>query len=131
MVSSDLLQFQLLVDYARFWREIIKSVISSFQKFHFSHSEKKIGKLFSYKMIVQPKEFSLFVSIGTFLTNYDVTNRKLKYVVTYSIARKQTEWERHIPMEATILNGKDFWKKTLLRWLNGKSHSMSCITFGA
>ena len=38
----------------------------------------------------------LSVSIGTFLTNYDVTYRKLQFV------QKQTKTERNTPLEASI-----------------------------
>ena len=41
----------------------------------------------------------LSFSFGTFLTYYDVTNRKLKYVLTSSIVQKLTKWERNTPME--------------------------------
>ena len=47
------------------------------------------------------KALRLCVSNGTFLTNYDVTNRKLKPTKTYSIVRKQTKWERNIATETT------------------------------
>ena len=50
---------------------------------------------------VPPKEKLLSFSIGNFLTYYDVTNRKLQYILTHSIVQKQTLWERNIPMEIT------------------------------
>ena len=53
------------------------------------------------KMIVPPKIMLLSFSIGTFLPNYDVTNRKLYYTLTYSIVWKRTKWEWNIPMETT------------------------------
>ena len=40
--------------------------------------------------IVPPKEMLLSFSIGTFLTNYDITDRKLYYTLFYSIVQKQT-----------------------------------------
>ena len=43
------------------------------------------------KYKVSPKELLLSVSIGTFLTNYDVTKRKLLYILTYSTVQKRTE----------------------------------------
>ena len=36
-----------------------------------------VPNTYNHKIIVLPKELWLFVSIGTFLTNYDVSNRKL------------------------------------------------------
>ena len=53
------------------------------------------------KIIVLPKELSLSVSIGTFLTNYDITNIKLKLIILYSIVQKRTKLERQTPMETT------------------------------
>ena len=44
----------------------------------------------------------LSISIGTFLTNYDVTNRKFKYDLTYSIVGKWTKREINNPMETTV-----------------------------
>ena len=49
-----------------------------------------------------PNKMWLSIPIGTFLTNYDVTNRKLQPIETYSIERKQTKWERKSPMETTL-----------------------------
>ena len=43
------------------------------------------------KITVPPKELQLFVSIGTFLTNYDVINRKLYCIETYFTVQKQTK----------------------------------------
>ena len=45
------------------------------------------------KIIVPP--------IGTFLTNYGVTNRKLQYELIYSIVRKRTISERNNLMETS------------------------------
>ena len=42
------------------------------------------------KIIVPPKEMLLSFSIGTFLSNYDVTNRKHKMDLKYSIVQKRT-----------------------------------------
>ena len=53
------------------------------------------------KIIVPPKEMQLSVSIGTFLTLHDVTFRKLKYDLIYSIVQKQTKIEQNNPMETT------------------------------
>ena len=47
------------------------------------------------------------ISIGTFSTNYDVTNIKLWYVVTYSIVRKQTNLEHNNAMETTEITTHD------------------------
>ena len=49
------------------------------------------------------KKKKLSISIASFLTNYDVTNRKLQYDLIYSSVRKRTIWERNNPMETTIL----------------------------
>ena len=39
--------------------------------------------------------------IGTFLSNYDVTNKKLQYDLMNSILRKQTKRVQNSPMETT------------------------------
>ena len=46
----------------------------------------------------------------TFLTNYDVINRKLQCYLTYSIVRKQENWERNSTMETAILWHFKLWK---------------------
>ena len=48
----------------------------STQNVFFPHKKMVCGKRAS-KMIVPPKKMLLSLSIGTFLTNYDVTNRML------------------------------------------------------
>ena len=46
------------------------------------------------KMTVRPKEMLLSFSIGTFLTNYDVTIRKQEKALIYSSGVKTTFWEQ-------------------------------------
>ena len=53
------------------------------------------------KVIAPPREMLLSFSIGTFLTNYDVTNRKHYLDLIYSIVRKRTIWEPNKSMETT------------------------------
>ena len=43
----------------------------------------------------------LSFSIGTFLTNYDITYRNLQCILTYSIVQKWTKQERNNPIETT------------------------------
>ena len=43
----------------------------------------------------------LSISIGNFLTNYDITNRKFQFNLTYSIVQKRTNWEKNNAMETT------------------------------
>ena len=43
----------------------------------------------------------LSFSIWTFLTNYDITNKKHYIDLIYSIVRKQTIWEPNKSMETT------------------------------
>ena len=51
--------------------------------------------------IVPPKEIVLSFSNGTFLTNYDITDRNLYYMLIYSIVQKWTIWEQNNSMETT------------------------------
>ena len=53
------------------------------------------------KIIAPPIEIVLLFSIGTFLTNYDITDRKLYYTLIQSIVQKQTIWEQNNSMETT------------------------------
>ena len=55
------------------------------------------------KLIVLPKEMLVLFSIGTFLTNYDVKDRKLHCTSIYSTVRKRTMWEQNNSMETTII----------------------------
>ena len=55
------------------------------------------------KMIVPPKEMLLSFSIGTFLTNYDVTIRKQWKGLLCFIVRKRTIWGQNKSMETTSL----------------------------
>ena len=51
------------------------------------------------KIIVRPKEMLLLFSIRTFLTNYDVTSRKLRRFVIHSTVRKRTKKRENKSME--------------------------------
>ena len=62
------------------------------------------------KMKALPKEMLLSFSIGTFLTNYDVTIRKQEKGLIYSIVRKTTFWEQK------LVNGYYYWPFELLMW---------------
>ena len=53
-------------------------------------------------MIVPPEEMLLFFSIGLFLTNSDVTNRKQQIDLILSIVRKRAISTRNKSMETTI-----------------------------
>ena len=53
------------------------------------------------KIIVLPIEIILLFSIGTSLSNDDVTDRKLYYTLTYIIVQKWKIWEQSKSMETT------------------------------
>ena len=69
---------------------------------------------------------------GTFLTNYDVTNRKLKDDLTYTIVQKWTIWEQNNLLETysshtsfahkwdwLIFNPNQNWEMcTFAKWVN-------------
>ena len=79
------------------------------------------------KVIVRPKEMLLSLSIGTFLANYDVTNRNHYIDLIYSIVQKWTIWERNKSMETSISLNQVFffWSKFSLSTLNNNDWDFS------
>ena len=68
------------------------------------------------KRIVPPIECEFSFSTGTFLNNYDITDRKLKPLLTYSTVGKREKWEL---VETTFKQENIFVNKLkLLDWLN-------------
>ena len=59
-------------------------------------------------MIVMPKEMLLSFSIGTFLSNYDITIRKQQKGLIYSIVQKSTFWEQK-QVNGNYLNKAHTW----------------------
>ena len=54
------------------------------------------------KVVAPPTEWGTCVLIGTFFTNYDVTNRKLKHIGTHSTVQKRTKRKENNVVETTI-----------------------------
>ena len=53
------------------------------------------------EIIVPPKEMLLSFSSGTFLTNYDVIIRKLKYVLIHSTVQKRATKAQNKSIDTT------------------------------
>ena len=70
------------------------------------------------KIIVPPKEMLFSFSTGTFLTNNDVTNRKHKINLIYSIVQKRTIWKQNKSMETAPHN---------LPWMSSSDPSASDV----
>ena len=59
------------------------------------------------KFKAPPKEMLLSFFIGTFLTNYDITNKKQQKALIYSIGGKTTFQSRNKSMETTLFNAEN------------------------
>ena len=77
--------FECLTHYAKYifadhrdqLRHKCKTLWVLYKKFYFQKCIVNLCAKRASKIIASPKELQLSVCIGTFLTNYDVTNRKL------------------------------------------------------
>ena len=65
-------------------------------------------------IIAPPIESELSISTGTFLNNYDVRDRKLKFLLTCSIVGKPEKWMANTIVETTKIGDYQAYSRNKL-----------------